>query len=321
MPIRTRRSVRAAVALAALVAALSLPGVAQQTPTPLAVTALVGPTAEALPFFWALQQGLFTKAGLSITVGPSASGSMTTTAVIADAAQLGGSNVLSEIQAHLKGLPVVLLAAGAKYDARLPNNEVFVSANSPIKTARDLEGKTVAVASLHDMLSLSLRSWIDKEGADISKIKFVEMPPSSQLVALQEGRVDAIHVYEPFRGQAERAGARAIVAPYGTIGNGFAFSVWFSNTNFVTQHRDAALRFAQVMHDAALYTNAHYDELIPLIASFSKMTPDDVRAIRRVYAATSLKAADIQPVIEAAYRYHEIDRVFPAQELILPGVP
>lgn len=75
------------------------------------------------------------------------------------------------------------------------------------------------------------------------------------------------------------------------------------------------------MHDAAIYTNAHYDELIPFIASFSKMSVDDVRAIRKVYAATSLKAADIQPVIDAAYKYHEIDKVFPAQELILPGVP
>ena len=315
MPIRT------AVAFAALLAALSLPGVAQQTPAPLAITVIAGPTAEALPFFWAMQQGLFEKAGLSITVGSATSGSMSTTAVIADAAQIGGSNVLSEIQAHLKGLPVVLLAAGAKYDPKLPNNEVFVNAASPIKTARDLEGKTVAVASLHDMLSLSMRSWIDKSGADITKIKFVEIPPSSQLIALQQGRVDAIHVYEPFRGQAERAGARAIVAPYATIGNGFAFSCWFTNANFVSQHRDAALKFAQVMHDAAVYTNAHYDELIPFIASFSKMTVDDVRTIRKVYAATSLKPADIQPVIDTAYKYHEIDKVFPAQELILPGVP
>src|SRR5580658_7905289 len=114
MPIRTHRSVRAVVALAALLAALSVPGVAQQTPATLSITAIVGPTAEALPFFWALQQGLFEKAGLSITVVPATSGSIATTAVIADAAHIGGSNVLSEIQAHLKGLPVVLLAGGGK---------------------------------------------------------------------------------------------------------------------------------------------------------------------------------------------------------------
>ena len=57
-----------------------------------------------------------------------------------------------------------------------------------------------------------------------------------------------------------------------------------------------------------------------LIASYTKMTQDDVRSWQgRV--ATSLRAVDLQPIIDTAVRYHEIDRAFPAQELIFPGVP
>lgn len=314
------RPIRSFFALAALLLATAASGVAQQT-QPVPVTAVVPTTAETLPFYWALQQGLFEKAGIAMTVTTASSGSMATAAVVGGAAQIGSSNVLSEIQAYAKGLPIVLVAAAGQFNDSAPNAEVFVAPDSSIRTGRDLEGKTVAVASLHDLLALSMHTWLDAQGADFGKIHFVEMPPSSQVAALQSGRVDAIYVYEPFRGQAEHTGMRTLVAPYRSLGKDFLFSVWFANGSWVSAHRDAALRFSQIMHDATVYTNAHYDELIPLISSYTKMTPDEIRASRRVPATPSLKAAQIQPVIDAAARYHEIDKAFPAQELILPGAP
>lgn len=293
-----------------------------QTPRALTpMTVVVPTTAETLPFYYAMQQGLFEKAGLSITVTTASSGSMATAAVVGGAAQAGSSNVLSEIQAHAKGIPIVLLAPAGEYDPALPNNEIFVTAASPIKAPKDLEGRTMAVASLHDLLALSTHAWLDKEGVDAAKIRFVELAPAEMVTALMSGRVDVIHVYEPFRGAAERAGARVLVAPYTAIGRDFLFSVWFANATWASEHKDAALAFARVMHDAAVYTNAHYDDLIPLVSSYTKMSPDDLRATRRVKVATSLRPALIQPVIEAAAKYHEIAAPFPAQEMIFPGAP
>ena len=287
--------------------------------TPL--TAVVPTTAETLPFFYAMQQGMFEKAGLSITITSASSGSMATAAVAGNTAQIGSSNVLSEIQAHAKGIPIVLLAPAGQYEVANPNNEIFVTAASPIKTPKDLEGRTMAVASLHDLLALSTHAWLDKEGVDASKIRFVELAPAEQVAALLSGRVDVIHVYEPFRGAAERAGARVLVAPYSAIGRDFIFSVWFANATWANEHREAALAFARVMHDATLYTNAHYDELLPLVSSYTKMSLDALKSTRRVRVATSLQASQIQPVIEAAAKYHEIAAGFPAQEMILPGAP
>lgn len=313
---------RAAAALGLLVAAAAGTGSAQTAARPLtALTAVVPTTAETLPFFYAQQQGWFEKAGLSITVTSATSGSMATAAVVGGAAQIGSSNVLSEIQAHSKGIPIVLLAPAGQYNAAAPNAEIFVAAASPIKTAKDLEGKTMAVASLHDLLALSTYVWLDQQGADRSKIRFVEMPPPEQVPALLAGRVDVIYVYEPFRGQAEHAGARFLVAPYNAVGRDFLFSVWFANGSWATEHKDAALAFARVMHDATLYTNAHYDELLPLVSSYTKMSVDALKATRVVRAATSLRANQIQPIIDAAAKFHEISAPFPAQEMILAGAP
>lgn len=314
----TRR--RTLAALAALGAARALPAAAQPA-VPAGITIIVPTTAETLPLFWAQQQGLFAKAGIALNMQPATSGSAAATAVIGGAADIGSSNVLSVMQAHAKGLPLVLLCAAGQYDDKLPNNEIFVPANSPIKTAKDLEGKNVAIASLHDLLALSMKTWMDKEGVDVTKVHFVEIPPSAQVAALQSGRVDSIHVYEPFRGQAERAGFRAIVAPYYTIGKDFVFSGWFANLGWASAHRELALKFAQIMHDASLYTNAHYDELIPVIASYTKMTPEDIKAMRKVRTAPNLTPGELQPLIDVAAKFHELDRPFPASEIIFPGVP
>lgn len=311
----------ALVAIALLIASGARGSVAQTARALTPVTAVVPTTAETLPFFYAVQQGMFEKAGLAITITSASSGSMATAAVAGGTAQIGSSNVLSEIQAHAKGIPIILLAPAGQYEAASPNNEIFVNASSPIRSAKDLEGRTMAVASLHDLLALSTHAWLDKEGVDASKIRYVELAPAEMVAALLAGRVDVIHVYEPFRGAAERAGARVLVAPYSAIGRDFLFSVWFANRTWANEHREAALQFARVMHDATVYTNAHYDELLPLVSSYTKMSVDALKSTRRVRVATSLQASQIQPVIEAAAKYHEIAAGFPAQEMILPGAP
>jgi len=311
---------RTAAVLGLLLTAASGGGFAQTTRT--ALTAVVPTTAETLPFYYAMQQGMFEKAGLSITITGATSGSMATAAVVGGAAQIGSSNVLSEIQAHSKGIPIVLVAPAGQYNSTAPNAEIFVAASSAIKTAKDLEGKTMAVASVHDLLALSTYAWLDREGADRTQVRFVEMPPPEQVPALLAGRVDAIYVYEPFRGQAEHAaGARFLVAPYNAIGRDFLFSVWFANGTWANEHKDAVLAFARVMHDATLYTNAHYDELLPLVSSYTKMSIDQIKATRIVRSATSLRANQIQPIIDAAAKFHEIAAPFPAQEMILAGAP
>jgi NitT/TauT family transport system substrate-binding protein len=320
MPLTLLRIISTLIACA-LVALIPTTAKAQtHAPTPIIVTAPT--TAELLPLFYAIQTGMFEKAGLAVTVVPTTSGSAATTAIAGGAAQIGSSNILSVIVAHAKGVPLTIVEAAGQYDNNAPNNEIMVLKDSPIKSAKDLEGKTMAVTGLHDLLSLSTRSWLAQQGADQTKIHFVELPQGSMLPALQSGRVDSIHVYEPFRGQAERsATTRTLAAPYSAIGRDFVFSCWFANSAWITEHRDAALKFAQVLHDAAAYTNPHYTELIPLISSFSKMSIETIKSTRIVRVAPSMQAAQFQPVIDAAAKFGEIDKAFPAQDILLPGAP
>jgi hypothetical protein len=75
------------------------------------------------------------------------------------------------------------------------------------------------------------------------------------------------------------------------------------------------------MKRAAVYANAHQDEMAPLVAGWSGV---DVQTIQRggrdTFATGDLDAREIQPVIDAALKYKAIGRRFDAAEIIAPAV-
>jgi NitT/TauT family transport system substrate-binding protein len=268
-----------------------------------------------------VKNGLFDRAGLDVTVVPSPSGSSSIVAVVGGAAQFGYANNLSLSQAHLKGIPVVLVAPGGEYQSASSYAKLMVLGDSPVKTAKDLEGKIVAVTGLHDLLAVSTFAWIDKNGADASQMKFVEVPPATMLAALQQKRVDAIAMFEPYVSAAEAAGARAIGNPYDAIAPRFMTASWFGNSNWIKDHHDAAVAFARVIGQALVYTNAHYADLVPFIADYSKQQVETLRKMPVVRVAPGLSAPLIQPLIDVATKYKELSTDFRAQDMFLTGVP
>jgi NitT/TauT family transport system substrate-binding protein len=317
MSVFAHRILVAAAAVAALAAASAL---AQSTGRTAIIVTATSPS-DTLPFYYAVKYGLFEKAGLDVTVQPSTSGSASILAVVGGAAQFGYANNLSLGQAHLKGIPVTMVAPGGEYSSAAPYAKVLVLPDSGIANAKDLSGRTVAVTGLHDLLSLSARAWLDKNGGDPASVKFVEVPPATMLAALQQKRVDAIAIFEPYVSAAEAAGAKEIGAPYDAVSTHFMTACWFANGDWIKDHRDVALRFARVINQAQAYTNPHYTELVPFIAEFSKLPVETLRKMPIVHVPNSMSAALVQPLIDTAAKYKELPQDFPARDMILAGVP
>lgn len=276
---------------------------------------------DVLPFFYGMQQKLFERAGLEVSYQTIASGALALVSVVGGAANIGFANPLSILTAYAKGAPVQFIAPGSDFVPAAPTAQIFVLPDSPIRGARDLEDRSFAVTGLHDLMAIAVRAWADGFGADSSKIKFVEMPPSAMLGALQAKRVDVVGLFEPFRSEGAASGARALGAPYESISKEFVTGAWFGNSTWISQRRDAALRFADVIRQAGEYANAHYDELIPLISSFSKMAPEVIGRTNRPHFPRTLTPIGIQPLIDVALKYREIPAPFRAQDIILTSGP
>ena len=119
----------------------------------------------------------------------------------------------------------------------------IVGKDSPIKSAKDLEGKTVAVNTLNNIVHLMALAWVDKNGGNSSKIKFVEIPFPQMEPALVAGKVDAISVQEPFAAvAARRPETRVLSNPWGDVLPRFLIASWFASEKWIQKNQAIAPR-------------------------------------------------------------------------------
>ena len=313
MPIR-RRAFLAAAALAALAPCAARAQSADLIP--LRVGAAMDDQSK--PVFYALDAGLFAKAGLDVQlVALGGGGAAIAAAVAGGSLDIGKSNALELIAAHVRGLPFTIVGPGAGTGAFDHNGAVVVPIASPIHGARDLGGKIVGVISLVTIQSIAVKAWIDGDGGDVAAVRFLEVPPSATLAALEAGRVDAASLLEPFLSQALAAGTvRVLGYPYGSVAPRFAGASYFTTVDWASKHADALGRFMRVLHDANVYVGAHETDTNALVAKYAKIDPALLTRMSHSERPAYVDRATLQPLIDAAAKYKFIPRAFPAQELI-----
>jgi NitT/TauT family transport system substrate-binding protein len=254
---------------------------------------------------------------LDVTLTPNASGSAVAASVIGGAVDIGKSSLTALITAFSKGIPIVLVAPSALYNVDSPVTGTIVRADSPLRNARDLNGKTVAVQSVRGSLQLATMAWADKNGGDSSTIHFLELPPSAGLIALDSGRVDACTLANPYLTQAvSEKKARVLGWSSEAIAKRFLLTAYFTTKAFAVANADAVTHFAQAMAASAAYLNGHQAETVDLVARFTGALPEAVRSIPRETFATTLEARDVQPYIDASVKYKFIPERIDAAALI-----
>ena len=307
----------AAFALAAFV----LGGVAQgQTPALVPIRLISAPSDDLRPVLYAQKAGLFRRAGLDVTLQITSSGAVATQAVLAGAMDVGKSNIAPLITAYAHGIPFVIVAPSIVYKPDWPlTGAVMVVPNSPLHSALDLQGKTVACTALGDITYLGIRAIIDNHGGDSSTVKWVELPTASVTAALEAGRIDAGLVTEPSYSEGLKSGkTRQLVDMLGSGGYARPIleSAYYSTHAFADKNREALTRFAQIIEQANAYSNTHNAETVPLWAALANLDPATAAAIHRTYSATAFDPRAIQPVIDLAARYKTIPKAFDARDFI-----
>jgi len=303
-----------ALAIAAL-AAPALPLAAQTT----SVTLRVGTNAadDVTPLLWAKASGMFAKAGLNVDIQKFTNGSAVTAAVVGGSLDIGRSSLLPMISARAHGVPIQLIAPAEISVGEDVTAGLIVLKDSPINSGRDLNGKTVPSPSLKDYFEVATRAWIDANGGDSTTVKFIELPISSDLAALETGRVAAAGLPNPFLANALATGkVRILGRPNTAIAKRFLVTGWCATEAFIAQNHDALVKFAQTLRQAVLYTNTHQAETVAVTAPFWGVDPSVVANMERTPAADTLDPKDIQPLIDAALRYGVIDKPMKAETMI-----
>jgi NitT/TauT family transport system substrate-binding protein len=304
--------------------ALALAAGAFVSPTLARAQALVAmevagvPEDSITPALYALKAGLFRRYGVDVHLTPQRSGPAIASGVAGGAYTIGKASITPLVIAHSRNVPFVLVAAGGIYDAGAPIAAMLVRNASPVKSAADLNGKTVAVFGLNDIFTISNRLWIDQNGGDSSSVKLVEIPVSAIGEAIENGRVDAGQINEPDLAAALASKRfRVIGHPFDSVAPRFMYTAWFTTADYLKEHRAAVLGFARAMREAAAFANTHRSETVDVLADFTKVDAGVIRSMTRVVQGTSLDVSLIQPVIDATARYKGIPAPFDAREFLL----
>ena len=298
--------------------ALAMPSLARaEALTPLTIAAI--PSDISGEAYYAADAGFFKKNGLEATFVGLTNGGAISAAVLSGSADVGYSNVISLALAHGRGLPVTILAPANLHLHDAPTaGIVAVKKNSPIQTARDLDGKTVAVLGINNIADIAMRQWIDKNGGDQKTVKFVELPFSEMKAALEAGRVDAASLDQtgdPRLGKPDDT-LRVIGNAFDSLAHRFVPSVWFSTTDWVAKHPETARAFVTAMRETAQWANSHHRESAAILAKYTHDTPEQIESLPRVTYGDRVTPDLIQPDIDAAVRYNVLKTPFPAADLM-----
>ena len=300
--ITRKESLAGAAALAA--AALAWPLAAQTLPSLKVGAGKIEPQAEA---YYGADSGIFTKFGLNVDVQTLANAGVTASAVASGDLQIGATTCLNIAQAREHNLPFIGVVPGAVQAAHQNNGGLIVAPNSPIATAKDLNGKSIAIETLNGLAALTIKAMVDQAGGDSSTLQFVEMGGALMTEAVVNGRVPGAYLQDPFFTQ--NAGRyRSLGSPNDAVGGTYVSIVWFTTTDWLAKNKDTARKFAN-----AIYASGQWAMSNPQLAaaSLDKHLGIKVPAATQHFA-TQLDINAFRRLFDLAAKYKFIAPVDPA---------
>jgi NitT/TauT family transport system substrate-binding protein len=265
--------------------------------------------------FYAVEAGFFQRAGLRVELTTFTTAGAIATALAGGALDVAWVDPILVANAFIHGVPWAFFAGGGLYSTDAPTTVLCGATNSPIRSGKDLEGKTLAVVSLNSISSLGVMAWIESTGGDLSKIKLFQTVYSTMVAALNRGDIAAAFIAEPVLSQVKKD-VQVVSKAYDAIGKSFLINGAFSSRAWLAQNGPLARRFAQAISETTRWANTHHDETALIVSKDSGVPLEVVRGMTRVkYADLDVKL--LQPVLDAASRYKAIEKPVSATDIVL----
>jgi NitT/TauT family transport system substrate-binding protein len=228
---------------------------------------------DVAPLYLGKQKGIFTKHGIDLTITPTSGGAEAVPGVVSGQFSFAFGNVTSILIGRDQGLDLKMVANGVNSTGK-PGADfgaVLVRKGSPIKTSRDLAGKTVSVNNLRNIGDTTIRHVVRKDGGDPASVKFVELPFPDAPAALQSRQVDAAWVVEPFVTQARAQGARVVAWNFAEAVPDLTIAAYFTSAKVIADQPVLVRRFVAAAKEASAYAETHPDEVREVLKTYTKI--------------------------------------------------
>ncbi|MBI4322260.1 MAG: ABC transporter substrate-binding protein [Chloroflexi bacterium] len=279
----------ASVATIALVAGISVLSACTSAPAPAAPKASTSqapetpnliisilPLAENVPVYAAEKLGYFKEEGLTVETKIVGGGAEAIPVLQAGKLHMAYSNIVSTVLAKSQGIDLVITYPGVEARTKGPDfARLMVAANGPIKTAKDLEGKRIAVNNLQSINWLFARESLEKQGAATDKLQWREIGFAESNDALINNMVDAIMQGEPFATVLlEAKKGSVLLYPYIEAQQGINVSQFVAIKKWTDENPITVRKFQQAIGKAVKLLNSDEKQARELNVAFSKLPPE-----------------------------------------------
>lgn len=218
------------------------------------------------------EAGIFKKHGLEVDITWTAGGAETLQAVLTGSVDYALTNgVEGVLAAYAKGAPIRIIASEMRGAGDI---YWYVKADSPIKSLKDADGKTLTFSRPGSSTHLTAQQLVAKYGISPKLVSTGAMPATrTQLVS---GQIDIAWAAVPFALDAIKKGEFRIVARGGelTALNNVSIRVNVTTDKFLKERPKAAQAFNRAYKESIDWMYANVDKSAAHWANLTKISPE-----------------------------------------------
>ncbi len=269
------------------------------------LTVGVIPIVDVAPIYLGQEQGFFEERGIELELVPGSGGAAAVPGVVAGDFQFAFGNVTSVLLAASQGLPLRVVAEGnsSTGDPATDFSAVVVAADSPVQSAADLAGRTVAVNNLRNIGEVTIRKAVEDAGGDPGTINFVELAFPDMPAAVTGGDVDAAWVVEPFVTVATGQGARKVLANFAEAVDDLTVATYFTTEQVIAEDPQLVDDFQAAIGESLQYAQDNPDEVRRIVTTYTQITPEVAEQMALPAFPQEVNVESLEAVAELMQQY------------------
>jgi NitT/TauT family transport system substrate-binding protein len=276
------------------------------------------PIANAAPMYLGMEKGFFEEEGLRIKPQIGEGGAALIPSLVSGDAQFAFVGVIPAITAVAQQVPIKIVTSSDDAAATEKDDwqTLVVPKGSPIKGVEDLPGKTIAVNALRGLAEVVISRSLEKQGVDYEAVKLLEVPFPEMPAALEQGRIDAALLTEPFLSAVLAEGGTQIDAPSVETVPNFPNGVYVASEQYIAENGDVVDRFASAMNRSLEYADAHPQEVRRIVPTYTETPEEAAQQMRLPVFDSELDQEGIELEAELTAKYGIVDEAPAYEELV-----
>jgi NitT/TauT family transport system substrate-binding protein len=253
------------------------------------------PGQDFLAAFTAKDQGFFDKHGIDMTLQFTASAQNVPAALLADGLQIGTPTMPILIAAAANGLGLKIIGGNIETGGNFHLSAVILRSDVQATSAKELEGKTVAIPGFNSFLHILLVKWLQTHGADPTKVHMVEVAIPGMMDAMKAKQVDAALPVDPFMSRIIASGTGHVLSYYiDDFPPGILPTIYAASTDYVEKHPDVIKGFRTAREEGLAYHQAHPEAATASLARYMNVTPEIAKSLPMPQFITNVKPEQVQ---------------------------